>query len=73
MAEILSKAFEMLGKKLVSSYLASGWQIDRLEKSRLTSFWGQSILRKASNKSILPLDLESRQHFSPDFQEKVQS
>ena len=71
---------ESLDKELIASYCQDGWSIDRLEERQVTFFFGtvtfkRRRLRKAGEKSFLPLDealgLEKRQRYSPLFKEKV--
>ncbi|HEM3629897.1 TPA: hypothetical protein U1C31_002242, partial [Streptococcus suis] len=64
----------------IQPYLIDGWEIDRLEERQLTFLFGtvsfkRRRLRKAGQKSFLPLDkaigLNPRERYSPSFHEKL--
>ncbi|HEM5489870.1 TPA: UPF0236 family protein [Streptococcus suis] len=84
MSQLLTKSvresLERLDREIIQSYLSDGWEIDRLEERQLTFLFGtvsfkRRRLRKAGEKSFLPLDkvigLNSRERYSPSFNEKL--
>ncbi|MEQ9764913.1 ISLre2 family transposase, partial [Streptococcus sp. ZJ151] len=80
LSQSLTEALERLDKEIIQSYLADGWEIDRLEVRQLTFLFGtvsfhRRRLRKAGEKSFVPLDeaigLKPRERYSPSFHEKV--
>ncbi|HEL1661369.1 TPA: hypothetical protein TXN53_000899 [Streptococcus suis] len=65
MSQLLTRSaresLERLDKEIIQSYLSDGWEIDRLEERQLTFLFGmvsfkRRRLRKAGEKSFLPLD-----------------
>lgn len=80
MTESVIEALERLDKEIIQPYLVDGWEIDRLEERQLTFLFGRVSfhrrrLRKAGQKSFLPLDkaigLNPRERYSPSFHEKL--
>lgn len=80
MTESVTEALERLDMEIIQPYLVDGWEIDRLEARQLTFLFGTASfkrrrLRKAGQKSFLPLDkaigLNPRERYSPSFNEKL--
>lgn len=80
MTDSVTEALERLDRELIQPYLAEDWEIDSLEERQLTFLFGtvrfkRRRLRKAGQKSFLPLDkalgLNPRERYSPSFNEKL--
>ncbi|NQK67364.1 hypothetical protein HO483_03705 [Streptococcus suis] len=61
MTDSVTEALERLDRDIIQPYLVDGWEIDRLEERQFTFLFGKVSfhrrrLRKAGQKSFLPLD-----------------